>query len=517
VHKIYDKGGTIMRSSRYLAVGLVFILLLTPLAGATNIRALNPAKIEPNDEKIVNDTGVIKIEKIESGGIVAIGEKKVREIYVIYGDKGTYAFGTYFKKYLPVNINKFPEFKKEGLRVRFTGKIAIRNAFDAVAAVFASIMQKPTLFVGGALPIQLVTIERLSDENEGEETNHPPVADFIYGSITPVVDEVVKFIDKSYDPDGDELSYLWNFGDGSTSDEQNPEHVYESPGTYEVTLKVTDEEGLNDSITKEIEVAEQSEETIPVALIYGTVTDENDLPVSNAVIKAIYAGDAPDDVKPQDASDISVYKTKTDENGNYELKVNPGAYTVVASKEGYVPSQKMIKIRDNERKEVNFVLKKLPVKKEGLVLDVILKKREIPVGESIIVKAVLTNNGDKTVRVCDMGLKYGTLDFLITTPDGKKIHYIGPILLYAKIVELKPGDSISTTVDLTKEKFGVVKGSEPYTFDIPGKYSIVGIYKPCKFGYYIPIQPIRAIGQQITKSVKSEPESFILVDGGEVK
>jgi PKD repeat protein len=42
-------------------------------------------------------------------------------------------------------------------------------------------------------------------------------------------------------------SWLWDFGDGSTSTEQNPPHIYETEGTYSVTLTVSN--GV-DSATK---------------------------------------------------------------------------------------------------------------------------------------------------------------------------------------------------------------------------------------------------------------------------
>ena len=32
--------------------------------------------------------------------------------------------------------------------------------------------------------------------------------------------------------------YYWDFGDGSSSEEKNPEHIYTSSGTYAVELKV---------------------------------------------------------------------------------------------------------------------------------------------------------------------------------------------------------------------------------------------------------------------------------------
>ncbi len=39
------------------------------------------------------------------------------------------------------------------------------------------------------------------------------------------------------------FSYAWNFGDGSTSNEQNPQHVYAGPGDYTVTLTLIETEG----------------------------------------------------------------------------------------------------------------------------------------------------------------------------------------------------------------------------------------------------------------------------------
>ncbi|MDQ4054050.1 MAG: ThuA domain-containing protein, partial [Actinomycetota bacterium] len=45
----------------------------------------------------------------------------------------------------------------------------------------------------------------------------------------------------SRDPDGDEITYEWDFGDGSpVSTEPNPTHTYTGVGTYRATLTVTD-------------------------------------------------------------------------------------------------------------------------------------------------------------------------------------------------------------------------------------------------------------------------------------
>ncbi|MFZ4719297.1 MAG: PKD domain-containing protein [Ilumatobacteraceae bacterium] len=47
----------------------------------------------------------------------------------------------------------------------------------------------------------------------------------------------------STDPDGTISSYAWDFGDGGTSTSENPSHTFNDPGTYTVTLTVTDNDG----------------------------------------------------------------------------------------------------------------------------------------------------------------------------------------------------------------------------------------------------------------------------------
>lgn len=48
---------------------------------------------------------------------------------------------------------------------------------------------------------------------------------------------------RSIDPDGDRLSYLWEFGDGSTASGRAVVHAYEGPGTYRARLRVSDASG----------------------------------------------------------------------------------------------------------------------------------------------------------------------------------------------------------------------------------------------------------------------------------
>jgi len=70
--------------------------------------------------------------------------------------------------------------------------------------------------------------------------NTSPVAD-ADGPYTGTEDVAVTFDGSgSYDPDGDPLTYAWDFGDGATGTGINPTHVYTAGGTYTVTLVVND-------------------------------------------------------------------------------------------------------------------------------------------------------------------------------------------------------------------------------------------------------------------------------------
>ena len=54
----------------------------------------------------------------------------------------------------------------------------------------------------------------------------------------------------SSDPDGAIVSYNWNFGDGSVGGGATPSHTFAAPGTYSVTLTVSDSGGQTASVTR---------------------------------------------------------------------------------------------------------------------------------------------------------------------------------------------------------------------------------------------------------------------------
>jgi PKD repeat protein len=82
-----------------------------------------------------------------------------------------------------------------------------------------------------------------------------PIANFDFSPLNPFVDDVVQFFDKSVDYDGDIISWFWDFGDGSNSNEQNPTHNYSNSGTYNVSLFIEDDEGFNSKVSRKISVS----------------------------------------------------------------------------------------------------------------------------------------------------------------------------------------------------------------------------------------------------------------------
>ena len=95
-----------------------------------------------------------------------------------------------------------------------------------------------------------------------DTSNSPPTAN-IDVKEHGYVGEKIQFTGSgSSDPDGDQLDYSWSFGDGQTSTDENPIHVYNKKGEYVVKLTVTDDSGLSNYSSVAISI-EDSTEGIP--------------------------------------------------------------------------------------------------------------------------------------------------------------------------------------------------------------------------------------------------------------
>jgi len=335
---------------KLITISIVAILILTSISTTSSARIKLLTK---ND--IVEDTGTIKQYQ---------NNLRIRNVqdteYYIEADKGTEFFGILFKKYLPLNLPE--EFKIDDLKVRFTGEISLRDLLTT--SVFHCLLKR-------VIPIKLTNIETI-------DGNLPPYADFTYNPSDPTEGENILF-DASYSSDDKEIvEYYWIYktvgiphlpefmGYG-----ENLEYSWENPGDYEVTLRVTDDDGLNNAKTEIIHVNEISEVNL-----------------------------------------------------DFDLSVN----------------------------DIYFV------------------------GDQIPVTATITNRGESTIKVSDISIVAQSLDFEITTPDGKTLHYTGPLALcIPSHITLSPNDQHSIVINLKNDPFGEKYG-EQYDFTLTGEYEIKGIY-----------------------------------------
>ncbi|WNG21013.1 M14 family zinc carboxypeptidase [Cystobacter fuscus] len=86
----------------------------------------------------------------------------------------------------------------------------------------------------------------------GDSSNAAPVALFSYSASRMTV----NFTDASTDADGTIATRAWSFGDGSTATTTHPSHTYATPGSYTVTLTVTDDKGARHGLSQQVSVFE---------------------------------------------------------------------------------------------------------------------------------------------------------------------------------------------------------------------------------------------------------------------
>jgi PKD repeat protein len=71
-------------------------------------------------------------------------------------------------------------------------------------------------------------------------------------STSSLIDSACSF--RNCSDSGATISYKWSFGDGTTSTEKNPKHTYSRRGTYSVTLTVSNDDKVFDTLTQTLSV-----------------------------------------------------------------------------------------------------------------------------------------------------------------------------------------------------------------------------------------------------------------------
>lgn len=85
------------------------------------------------------------------------------------------------------------------------------------------------------------------------EGNHPPAVFINADTLQGALPLAVNFNSGgTFDPEGDPLTYLWDFGDGTTSSLANPTKIYTTRGSY--TAKVTVSDGVSEVISQSITI-----------------------------------------------------------------------------------------------------------------------------------------------------------------------------------------------------------------------------------------------------------------------
>ena len=148
--------------------------------------------------------------------------------------------------------------------------------------------------------------------------NVAPIAVASASSLTGQAPTTITFDGAlSSDADGTIASYLWNFGDGSTSTQASPSHLYNAgPGgnMYTVTLTVTDNQGATGSSTVNISAGSGT----PPPPSGSDITFDLINAVSNGVIGALVEGATISSSKTQ-AVNIRVNAPSNTARLGYEL------------------------------------------------------------------------------------------------------------------------------------------------------------------------------------------------------
>ncbi|HEY8507282.1 MAG TPA: malectin domain-containing carbohydrate-binding protein [Steroidobacteraceae bacterium] len=144
--------------------------------------------------------------------------------------------------------------------------------------------------------------------------NQPPTALFTPSTIQGVAPLTVSFDGSaSFDPDGMIVNYEWDFGDRTSGFGPTATHTYTAPGTYIVTLTVTDDDSatdIADPVT--IHVLEDDPDNLPPVVSAGPDR-------SGLVGQTIHLdGSATDDGKPVPPGQLSV---------SWSVVVGPGEPT----------------------------------------------------------------------------------------------------------------------------------------------------------------------------------------------
>jgi len=149
----------------------------------------------------------------------------------------------------------------------------------------------------------------------------PPHADFIGNPLSGKAPLSVQFTDQST---GHITSWVWNFGDGSTSAQQNVTHTYTAPGSYTVNLTASGPGG-SDTLQKTGYITVTTSSS-PVAAFTGS-------PLKGTDPLNVHFSDKSTGKVTSWKWDFGDGETSTHRNPTHRYE-NPGSYTVTLTVSG---------------------------------------------------------------------------------------------------------------------------------------------------------------------------------------
>lgn len=123
---------------------------------------------------------------------------------------------------------------------------------------------------------------RASGTLGGGSANQSPNAIAQLSKTTAQVNEAITFdASQSSDPDGQVVSYLWNFGDGNSSTSKTVSHSFSQANTYNYALTVTDDKGATGTTNGQVVITGGTpEKRLIVSPQSGTISPGSSVNVS---------------------------------------------------------------------------------------------------------------------------------------------------------------------------------------------------------------------------------------------
>lgn len=249
-----DSKGTIRKLNSCIIVFLIFIVSFSILFVET-ISSFKPIGTDDDDcSNIVAEFTYLPISP-EAGEIVRFSDASYSIDPIStwswhFGDDNSHSFAQ----------NPSHIFNNPGT---YTVTLRIKDIYDQISINFSYItVRSPSL--------------SMADR---------PIANFTYEPTNPEVDEEILFTDTST-PEENITGWNWDFDDGTVlSNNPNPPHIYSDAGTYDVTLIVIDNNGLeSEPCIISITVEEEDDNDPPSSTISASFTYEPTNPEVDEVV-----------------------------------------------------------------------------------------------------------------------------------------------------------------------------------------------------------------------------------------